>query len=37
MAGGGQETVEGVYKAGKLEQLKVTPESRMKELVRVNE
>ncbi len=37
MAGGGPETVEGVYKAGKLKQLKATPESRMKDLVRVNE
>jgi hypothetical protein len=29
-------TIEGVYKAGKLEQLKVTPESRMKDVVRMD-
>jgi len=30
-------TVEGVYKAGKLEHLKVTPEARMKDVVKTNE
>ncbi|MCF7732074.1 MAG: DUF5703 domain-containing protein [Akkermansiaceae bacterium] len=28
-------TVEGVYKAGKLEKLKITPESRLKDVVRI--
>ena len=30
-------TVEGVYRAGKLEQLKVTPEARMKDVVRMDQ
>ena len=29
-------TVEGIYKAGNLEQLKVTPESRAKDVVRMD-
>ncbi len=30
-------TVDGAYKAGKLEQLKVTPESRAKDVIRMDQ